>query len=386
MKLLIGPNRTLDANFTVQPVGGGFEIDWESRGGSDPETAISRNKEYGPAFETLLERMAQCRMHIEQIEISSTRAIDAGKDRRINPNGFDYPINLNGVNFGQLRISIGRELAGYGRVGIDKKGGNSTKRMTLRISWPSNPTATAAEIEDALMATYGGPRGDIERSLKYGPLGTYLRTRLHEDEVVLSFAEIEGFVGHLPQSARSSQFWANTRDHHVSRRSQWLDNGFSAYYDASLPGVRFVRPNAAEAPTYDEEELERRAKRAEEHFKKSGKSTPPPSGNEDPDRSPQVRTAFERDPRVVAWVRSQADGVCESCRQEAPFEKDDGTPYLEVHHLRPLAEGGPDTVENAIACCPNCHRRLHQGRGRLNLREDLIRQIPRLLDYPARLP
>jgi 5-methylcytosine-specific restriction protein A len=26
-----------------------------------------------------------------------------------------------------------------------------------------------------------------------------------------------------------------------------------------------------------------------------------------------------------------------------------------------LAEGGEDTVENALALCPNCHRRLHFG-------------------------
>lgn len=386
MKLLIGPNLTLDANFTVQPTGAGFAIDWESRGGSDHGPRTSRNKEYGPAFEALLERMAQSGMQIEQIEISSRKAMADGGDRRITPEGFDYPINLNGVNFGQLRISIGRELAGYGRDEDADKGGNSTKRMTLQISWPSNPTATAGEIEDALMATYGEPTGDVERRLKYEPLGTYLRAILHEDEVVLPFTEIEKLVGHLPQSARSSQFWANARDHHISRRAQWLDNGFSAYYDSSLPGVRFVRPTAAEAPTYDEEELEKRAKQAEARFKKSGKSPPPPSGNEDPDRAPRVQTAFERDPKVVAWVRAQADRECECCRQEAPFEKEDGTPYLEVHHLRPLAEGGPDKVENAIACCPNCHRRLHQGRGRLELRQELISRIPRLVDYPARLP
>ncbi|MFM0350878.1 HNH endonuclease [Paraburkholderia sp. RL17-347-BIC-D] len=27
----------------------------------------------------------------------------------------------------------------------------------------------------------------------------------------------------------------------------------------------------------------------------------------------------------------------------------------------PLAQGGPDTVANAIALCPNCHRERHYG-------------------------
>nr|WP_275041241.1 HNH endonuclease signature motif containing protein [Halomonas meridiana] len=46
----------------------------------------------------------------------------------------------------------------------------------------------------------------------------------------------------------------------------------------------------------------------------------------------------------------------------APFNrKSDGSPYLEVHHRKPLAEGGDDTVANAIALCPNCHRAAHYG-------------------------
>jgi 5-methylcytosine-specific restriction protein A len=35
---------------------------------------------------------------------------------------------------------------------------------------------------------------------------------------------------------------------------------------------------------------------------------------------------------------------------------------LEVHHKIRLADGGFDTVENAIAVCPNCHRQCHHGR------------------------
>ncbi|WP_342542729.1 HNH endonuclease signature motif containing protein [Paenisporosarcina sp. FSL H8-0542] len=36
-------------------------------------------------------------------------------------------------------------------------------------------------------------------------------------------------------------------------------------------------------------------------------------------------------------------------------------PYLEVHHIKRLADNGEDSVENAIAVCPNCHRELHFG-------------------------
>ncbi len=73
--------------------------------------------------------------------------------------------------------------------------------------------------------------------------------------------------------------------------------------------------------------------------------------------------AFVRNTDVVAEVLERADGVCEGCRSPAPFVKQsDGTPYLEVHHRVFLSAGGPDTVENALALCPNCHRQRHYGR------------------------
>lgn len=75
-----------------------------------------------------------------------------------------------------------------------------------------------------------------------------------------------------------------------------------------------------------------------------------------------VSTGFIRNPDVIAEVLERASGYCEDCGQPAPFRRtSDGTPYLEVHHRLRLADGGPDTVENAVALCPNCHRRAHFG-------------------------
>ena len=71
---------------------------------------------------------------------------------------------------------------------------------------------------------------------------------------------------------------------------------------------------------------------------------------------------FKRNPDVVAEVLERATGVCESCGENAPFQRRaDGSPYLEVHHLVRLADGGEDSTENAIAICPNCHRKMHFG-------------------------
>ncbi|MYM42195.1 hypothetical protein GTP27_23140 [Pseudoduganella sp. CY13W] len=71
-------------------------------------------------------------------------------------------------------------------------------------------------------------------------------------------------------------------------------------------------------------------------------------------------TVFDRNPDVVAEVLYRSQGICEHCYQPAPFNRrSNGSPYLEVHHIVRLADGGDDTVENAVALCPNCHRKVH---------------------------
>jgi 5-methylcytosine-specific restriction enzyme A len=80
-----------------------------------------------------------------------------------------------------------------------------------------------------------------------------------------------------------------------------------------------------------------------------------------PSRHAVAHFAFRRNPDVVAEVLDRANGRCELCCKAAPFKRKDGTAYLEVHHRLMLAEGGEDSVENAVATCPNCHRHAHHG-------------------------
>jgi 5-methylcytosine-specific restriction enzyme A len=81
-----------------------------------------------------------------------------------------------------------------------------------------------------------------------------------------------------------------------------------------------------------------------------------------------VNKQFIRNPDVVSKVLFESKGFCWHCKAAAPFNRDiDGSPFLEVHHLIPLAEGGEDTVENAVALCPNCHRQAHFGKKSFNL-------------------
>jgi len=80
-------------------------------------------------------------------------------------------------------------------------------------------------------------------------------------------------------------------------------------------------------------------------------------------------TTYQRDPNVVNYTLKRANGVCELCEQPAPFIKRNGEPYLEVHHVEQLSNGGNDTIENAVALCPNCHRKMHS----LGLKSDLTK-------------
>jgi len=82
----------------------------------------------------------------------------------------------------------------------------------------------------------------------------------------------------------------------------------------------------------------------------------------EPEKTTLLTTGFKRNPDVVAQVLYRANGVCELCLKPAPFLRlSNGTPYLEVHHWKPLSEDGEDTLDNAAALCPNCHKEAHFG-------------------------
>jgi len=67
----------------------------------------------------------------------------------------------------------------------------------------------------------------------------------------------------------------------------------------------------------------------------------------------------ERNPYVTLLAKRRANGVCDLCKQPAPFNDSKGEPYLETHHIVWLARKGEDTPQNTVALCPNCHRRMH---------------------------
>lgn len=82
----------------------------------------------------------------------------------------------------------------------------------------------------------------------------------------------------------------------------------------------------------------------------------------EPTRIRMVAYRFKRNPYIVEYAKRIASDICQDCKEPAPFiNKTTKEPFLETHHIRSLADGGEDTIENTIALCPNCHRKRHYG-------------------------
>ena len=80
---------------------------------------------------------------------------------------------------------------------------------------------------------------------------------------------------------------------------------------------------------------------------------------------------FVRSAAVRLLALKRADGSCEWCG-ELGFTTDDGSVFLETHHVVPLSEEGPDIITNVVALCANHHREAHFGSSRVTMRSSLL--------------
>lgn len=68
---------------------------------------------------------------------------------------------------------------------------------------------------------------------------------------------------------------------------------------------------------------------------------------------------YIRSPYISEAAKRLAKGKCALCGNDAPFKDKNNKPYLEAHHIIPLSDGGLDVLDNVVALCPNCHRKIH---------------------------
>jgi len=128
-------------------------------------------------------------------------------------------------------------------------------------------------------------------------------------------------------------------------------------------------------PTPDENKLQQKTRQ----LRKSINLIDKPAGHPNPKKIETLTTVYFRDPAVRAWVLENANGKCEACGSDAPFFLPDGYPFLEVHHMISMALGGADTIENAIALCPNCHRRAHLSNDKEAFNSGIYKKVMRLI-------
>lgn len=104
----------------------------------------------------------------------------------------------------------------------------------------------------------------------------------------------------------------------------------------------------------NKDELERKRKAAER------------AAQDNPERETSIDRSvsgsrYSRSEAVKDYARTRADGICELCGSTAPFKKQNGEPYLEVHHIDELGQGGADSPDRVAALCPTCHSEIHYG-------------------------
>lgn len=175
-----------------------------------------------------------------------------------------------------------------------------------------------------------------------------------------------GFVRYIGQATYAGHRWQAAPDRTGIPRSVIV---FELAVDADLSGVpvapESARPTALTKRLWSEslEELRARALRV------------PPAKATPAERKGNV---YQRSEAVKVYVLRRSMGVCEGCKQPAPFKRPDGTYYLEPHHIRRVSDSGPDHPRWVAALCPNCHRRVHSSEDRISFNESLTATIGEL--------
>lgn len=79
----------------------------------------------------------------------------------------------------------------------------------------------------------------------------------------------------------------------------------------------------------------------------------------EPNKREYIREIFARDRGWVKDAKEKYGLYCLHPKCDNTFLKRDGMPYIEVHHIIPLSEGGEDAVWNLAVVCAHHHKMAH---------------------------
>ncbi|MGI2224981.1 HNH endonuclease [Shewanella frigidimarina] len=247
--------------------------------------------------------------------------------------------NVGGKYTGRDILSIVRQYdTRSGGIQLQEENG-VLKAIAIKVTLRGGKYQNEWLIEDKLLKYYmKSINNDFKESYKdnaaiisSGSLPIYTFVRLNKADSYFTFKGVFKYINHFNEG-----------------QSKWFQLGIDGFVKVeNLDSVNSALVESVEKALRDSSI--NRTKRLEKASKK-------------PKSRSVTITVYDRNPDVVAQVLHIAQGNCGNCNNYAPFNKrKDGTPYLEVHHKIRLADGGDDSVENAIALCPNCHRKLHHG-------------------------
>lgn len=75
-------------------------------------------------------------------------------------------------------------------------------------------------------------------------------------------------------------------------------------------------------------------------------------------RDPATRKRYGGVWRKIRAVYLASHPLCERCKRQGKI-----TPAEEVHHMRPLSEGGTNDFSNLMALCTSCHSEITAREG-----------------------
>lgn len=121
------------------------------------------------------------------------------------------------------------------------------------------------------------------------------------------------------------------------------------------PVTRIELLESIEIPDNEEEQYKQAATLTIDQLREIAKR----HSADNPEQREVTTKQYKRSPYIAELAKREANGICQLCGMDAPFITNEGRPYLETHHIVWLSAGGADTIENTVAVCPNCHKRLH---------------------------
>lgn len=237
--------------------------------------------------------------------------------------------------------------AGFGVGNMGGMRRSSRHKLLVLISDPFKGLYQDRWQGDVLHYTGMGPSGD--QSISYAQNRTLAESAMTEIPVHLLEAlepRKYTYVGQV--KLVEAPYKERQVDEDGQERDVWMFP-IRPVTSGAAPKLTVAQAHAIElnqssrAKHLSTEQLELRAQRA----------------NRIPTVRPAIASVFVRDAAIAEYARRLASGNCDLCRSPAPFRTRRNEEYLECHHVRWLSRGGEDAIENTVALCPNCHRRMH---------------------------